>query len=74
MVVKYLDLKGSEMRDLTQLQFTSWPDHGVPTSPAAFLDFVNKARNVYDRSRGPTVVHCRQVNLFVHSLNLAWEL
>ena len=29
-----------ESREITHLQFTGWPDYGVPHSAAAFLDFM----------------------------------
>jgi netrin-G3 ligand len=45
---------------VTQFHFTGWPDHGVPTSPTSFLNYVNRVRNHYDslRTQSPMVVHC----------------
>ncbi|XP_060063744.1 tyrosine-protein phosphatase non-receptor type 9-like [Ylistrum balloti] len=37
--------KTDESRHLTHLQFTSWPDYGVPSSAAAFLDFLHRVRS-----------------------------
>jgi len=33
-----------ESRDVTHMQFTGWPDYGVPHSAAAFLDFMFAVR------------------------------
>jgi len=61
-----------ESRDITHLQFTGWPDYGVPHSAAAFLDFMFLVRqkqqqrllevssNNVDGNTGgpPIVIHC----------------
>ncbi len=46
-------------RFIHHYQFTSWPDHGVPDSPAPVLDFVRSIRDEVDMHHGPIVVHCR---------------
>ncbi|KAL1129262.1 hypothetical protein AAG570_013791 [Ranatra chinensis] len=50
----------SERREVKQLQFTAWPDHGVPDHPAPFLQFLRRVRGVNAASEctGPLVVHC----------------
>uniref|UniRef100_A0A8D8LUZ9 protein-tyrosine-phosphatase n=1 Tax=Cacopsylla melanoneura TaxID=428564 RepID=A0A8D8LUZ9_9HEMI len=60
----------SERREIKQLQFTAWPDHGVPEHPAPFLQFLRRVRslnpgssgtNSLDASHlpvGPLIVHC----------------
>ncbi|XP_072589592.1 receptor-type tyrosine-protein phosphatase V-like isoform X2 [Vulpes vulpes] len=47
-------------RTVTQLQFTTWPDHGVPEAPSALLAFVQLAREqaAATRGLGPVLVHC----------------
>ncbi|XP_055498430.1 receptor-type tyrosine-protein phosphatase C isoform X3 [Leucoraja erinacea] len=45
-------------REVTQIQFTRWPDHGVPEDPHLLLKLrqrVNTFRNLFS---GPIVVHC----------------
>ncbi|XP_066504490.1 receptor-type tyrosine-protein phosphatase C isoform X3 [Hoplias malabaricus] len=45
-------------RDVTHIQFTSWPDHGVPGDPGLLLKLrrrVNSFKNVFS---GPIVTHC----------------
>ncbi|XP_017782566.1 PREDICTED: tyrosine-protein phosphatase Lar isoform X5 [Nicrophorus vespilloides] len=48
----------SERREIKQLQFTAWPDHGVPDHPAPFLQFLRRVRNMNPADAGPLVVHC----------------
>ncbi|XP_035379101.1 receptor-type tyrosine-protein phosphatase C isoform X6 [Electrophorus electricus] len=45
-------------RDVTHIQFMSWPDHGVPGDPGLLLKLrrrVNSFKNIFS---GPIVVHC----------------
>ncbi|XP_036375792.1 receptor-type tyrosine-protein phosphatase C [Megalops cyprinoides] len=45
-------------REVTHIQFTSWPDHGVPGEPHLLLKLrrrVNAFKNFFS---GPIVVHC----------------
>jgi len=51
---------GAVSRAVTQLQYTAWPDHGVPESSDHFLDFVKEVRALRSGPGGsqPTVVHC----------------
>ncbi|XP_063892852.1 tyrosine-protein phosphatase Lar isoform X4 [Helicoverpa armigera] len=48
----------SERREIKQLQFTAWPDHGVPDHPAPFLQFLRRVRALNPPDAGPLVVHC----------------
>ncbi|XP_015173423.1 PREDICTED: tyrosine-protein phosphatase Lar isoform X10 [Polistes dominula] len=48
----------SERREIKQLQFTAWPDHGVPEHPAPFLQFLRRVRSLNGPDSGPLVVHC----------------
>lgn len=48
----------SERREIKQLQFTAWPDHGVPDHPAPFLQFLRRVKNVNPPDAGPLIVHC----------------
>ncbi|XP_048834123.1 tyrosine-protein phosphatase non-receptor type 4-like [Brienomyrus brachyistius] len=51
-------LESSENRQLTQIQYVAWPDHGVPDDSTDFLDFVNLVRNKRAGRDEPVVVHC----------------
>lgn len=48
----------SDRREIKQLQFTAWPDHGVPDHPAPFLQFLRRVRALNPPDAGPIVVHC----------------
>ncbi|XP_046660338.1 tyrosine-protein phosphatase Lar isoform X5 [Homalodisca vitripennis] len=48
----------TERREVKQLQFTAWPDHGVPDHPAPFLQFLRRVRGCNPQDAGPIIVHC----------------
>jgi len=47
-----------EERRVTQIQYTAWPDHGVPENPDHFIDFVDEVRRMRNGSLDPIIVHC----------------
>ncbi|KAG7232443.1 hypothetical protein INR49_008863, partial [Caranx melampygus] len=49
-----------ESQDVLHLNYTSWPDHGVPTVNAieSILQFVHIVRQQAHRTKDPIVVHC----------------
>ncbi|XP_066530497.1 tyrosine-protein phosphatase non-receptor type 2 [Hoplias malabaricus] len=49
-----------ETRQLYHFHYTTWPDFGVPESPASFLNFLFKVREsgCLGTDHGPAVVHC----------------
>ncbi|XP_022117969.2 tyrosine-protein phosphatase non-receptor type 4 isoform X1 [Pieris rapae] len=48
---------GGASRAITQLQYTAWPDHGVPEDSAAFIDFTRLCSQLRNhRAVIPTVV------------------
>ncbi|XP_020494184.1 tyrosine-protein phosphatase non-receptor type 2a [Labrus bergylta] len=49
-----------ESREIYHFHYTTWPDFGVPESPASFLKFLFKVREScsLDQEHGPSVVHC----------------
>uniref|UniRef100_A0A8C1VHH5 Protein tyrosine phosphatase receptor type O n=1 Tax=Cyprinus carpio TaxID=7962 RepID=A0A8C1VHH5_CYPCA len=49
-----------ETQDILHFNYTSWPDHGVPTVNAieSILQFVQIVRQQVSRTKGPIVVHC----------------
>lgn len=48
----------NESREIKQVQYTSWPDHGVPDNPAPFLQFLRRTKSLTPSESGPIVVHC----------------
>jgi len=48
----------AEERQVTQMAYLSWPDHGVPDSSQEFVDFVEAVRSHRQGSLAPTIVHC----------------
>lgn len=49
-----------ETQDVLHFNYTSWPDHGVPTVNAieSILQFVQIVRQQVNRTTGPIIVHC----------------
>ncbi|XP_046906608.1 tyrosine-protein phosphatase non-receptor type 2 [Hypomesus transpacificus] len=49
-----------EKRELYHFHYTTWPDFGVPESPASFLNFLFKVRESgsLGEDHGPAIVHC----------------
>ncbi|XP_034530063.1 receptor-type tyrosine-protein phosphatase O isoform X3 [Notolabrus celidotus] len=49
-----------ESLDVLHLNYTSWPDHGVPTVNAieSILQFVHIVRQQANRTKDPIIVHC----------------
>lgn len=61
--VRQLELENlatQEAREILHFHYTTWPDFGVPESPASFLNFLFKVRESGSLSseHGPIVVHC----------------
>ncbi|VDK19534.1 unnamed protein product [Anisakis simplex] len=59
-VHRFLTLKSSHClmteRQVHQVHFTSWPDHGVPSNVFPLLSFLKYVSDIH--STGPIVVHC----------------
>lgn len=51
--------QSEQQRELTQIQYLAWPDHGVPDDSTDFLDFVALVRTKRAGQDQPMVVHCR---------------
>ncbi|CAM5161581.1 unnamed protein product [Natator depressus] len=45
-------------RDVTHIQFTSWPDHGVPEDPHLLLKLRRRVNALSNFFSGPVVIHC----------------
>ncbi|XP_075898536.1 tyrosine-protein phosphatase non-receptor type 1 [Nelusetta ayraudi] len=54
------NLSTQETREILHFHYTTWPDFGVPESPASFLNFLFKVREsgCLNADHGPVVVHC----------------
>ncbi|XP_068607269.1 tyrosine-protein phosphatase non-receptor type 1 [Brachionichthys hirsutus] len=54
------NLSTQETRQILHFHYTTWPDFGVPESPASFLNFLFKVREsgCLSADQGPVVVHC----------------
>ncbi|XP_066499850.1 tyrosine-protein phosphatase non-receptor type 1 [Hoplias malabaricus] len=54
------NLSSQETREILHFHYTTWPDFGVPESPASFLNFLFKVREsgCLNSDQGPVVVHC----------------
>ncbi|XP_069476929.1 tyrosine-protein phosphatase non-receptor type 2 [Ambystoma mexicanum] len=49
-----------EYREIYHFHYTTWPDFGVPESPASFLNFLTEVRESgsLNSEHGPAVIHC----------------
>ncbi|XP_050794793.1 tyrosine-protein phosphatase non-receptor type 2 isoform X1 [Gopherus flavomarginatus] len=54
------NISSGESRMISHYHYTTWPDFGVPESPASFLNFLFKVRESGSLSpeHGPAVIHC----------------
>ncbi|XP_061276702.1 tyrosine-protein phosphatase non-receptor type 13 isoform X9 [Bos javanicus] len=50
------DIQTGEVRHVSHLNFTAWPDHDTPSQPDDLLTFISYMRHVH-RS-GPIITHC----------------
>ncbi|KAM8884503.1 tyrosine-protein phosphatase non-receptor type 2 isoform 1-T1 [Synchiropus picturatus] len=59
-VLELNNVKTGEKREIYHFHYTTWPDFGVPESPASFLNFLYKVREsgALGLDHGPAVVHC----------------
>nr|CDS30902.1 tyrosine protein phosphatase non receptor type [Hymenolepis microstoma] len=52
-------LNGSDVRRIVQLQYISWPDHGVPNNCSDLIAFVERMRSLREQGDSAcTIVHC----------------
>ena len=61
---------GGKSRKVLHLQFTSWPDHGVPEYAGPTLTYLRRVKAETKTDRGPSVFHCRLVHYYT-TLSLA---
>jgi len=51
-------LATGEVRLIKQLQYKSWPDHGIPDNHMNFIHFIEKVRALRDGTIEPMIIHC----------------
>ena len=55
-----LEMIGDKKKKIVNhYQFTSWPDHGAPSSSGPLLEFMERINQTYTPYDGPMTVHCR---------------
>ncbi|XP_054602226.2 tyrosine-protein phosphatase non-receptor type 18 isoform X2 [Nothobranchius furzeri] len=47
-----------ETQSVIQYQYTSWPDHDVPSDTAGILDLLDRARSSCGADPSPLLIHC----------------
>ncbi|XP_030829593.1 tyrosine-protein phosphatase non-receptor type 23 [Strongylocentrotus purpuratus] len=60
-IIHLTHLPTRQMRTITHLQFTAWPEFGVPSSPGVLLQFIDEVQSYHSQQRKtqiPIVVHC----------------
>nr|XP_006115399.1 tyrosine-protein phosphatase non-receptor type 13 isoform X4 [Pelodiscus sinensis] len=55
-VLELEDIQTGELRHVSHLNFTAWPDHGTPSQPDNLLTFISYMRHVH--KSGPIITHC----------------
>uniref|UniRef100_A0A8C1RQY3 Protein tyrosine phosphatase non-receptor type 13 n=1 Tax=Cyprinus carpio TaxID=7962 RepID=A0A8C1RQY3_CYPCA len=55
-VIRLIEVKDIQVRDITHLNYTGWPDHGTPTQPEQLLTFISYMRHIHQS--GPIITHC----------------
>ncbi|CAH8656300.1 unnamed protein product [Schistosoma haematobium] len=57
---KLTDARDGQARTLRQFQFIDWPEHGVPESCEAFIDFLGQVHKTKEQfgQDGPITIHC----------------
>ncbi|XP_063129525.1 tyrosine-protein phosphatase non-receptor type 13 isoform X4 [Rattus norvegicus] len=50
------DIQTGEVRHISHLNFTAWPDHDTPSHPEDLLTFISYMRHI--RRSGPVITHC----------------
>ncbi|XP_060103071.1 tyrosine-protein phosphatase non-receptor type 13 [Heteronotia binoei] len=55
-VMELEDIHTGELRHVSHLNFTAWPDHDTPSQPDDLLTFISYMRHVH--KSGPIITHC----------------
>ena len=46
---------------VTQLQYTAWPDHDVPTSATPLIEISRTLKSLQGNGKQQVLIHCRSV-------------
>ncbi|XP_022101630.1 receptor-type tyrosine-protein phosphatase F-like isoform X2 [Acanthaster planci] len=57
-VISNFDIEEDIPREVRQFHYTSWPDMGLPDSPAPLMNFIHEVKQMEENNMGPMVVHC----------------
>ncbi|XP_038625082.1 tyrosine-protein phosphatase non-receptor type 13 isoform X1 [Tachyglossus aculeatus] len=55
-VMELEDIHTCEVRQVSHLNFTAWPDHDTPSQPDDLLTFISYMRHIH--TSGPIITHC----------------
>ncbi|KAL8206749.1 UNVERIFIED_CONTAM: Tyrosine-protein phosphatase non-receptor type 13 [Gekko kuhli] len=55
-VMELEDIHTGELRHVSHLNFTAWPDHDTPSQPDDLLTFISYMRHIH--KSGPIITHC----------------
>ncbi|XP_062992402.1 tyrosine-protein phosphatase non-receptor type 13 [Elgaria multicarinata webbii] len=55
-VMELEDIQTGELRRISHLNFTAWPDHDTPSQPDDLLAFISYMRHIH--KSGPIITHC----------------
>uniref|UniRef100_A0AC34GK64 Uncharacterized protein n=1 Tax=Panagrolaimus sp. ES5 TaxID=591445 RepID=A0AC34GK64_9BILA len=55
---KVENIAEKQSREVKHLQYTAWPDHGVPDHPTPFLMFLKRVKALATPNFGPIISHC----------------
>nr|XP_056711281.1 tyrosine-protein phosphatase non-receptor type 13 [Euleptes europaea] len=55
-VMELEDIHTGELRSVSHLNFTAWPDHDTPSEPDDLLTFISYMRHIH--KSGPIITHC----------------
>uniref|UniRef100_A0A674INN4 Tyrosine-protein phosphatase non-receptor type 13 n=1 Tax=Terrapene triunguis TaxID=2587831 RepID=A0A674INN4_9SAUR len=55
-VLELQDIQTGELRRVSHLNFTAWPDHDTPSQPNDLLTFISYMRHIH--KSGPIITHC----------------
>uniref|UniRef100_A0A6J0US88 Tyrosine-protein phosphatase non-receptor type 13 n=1 Tax=Pogona vitticeps TaxID=103695 RepID=A0A6J0US88_9SAUR len=55
-ILELEDIHTGELRHISHLNFTAWPDHDTPSQPDDLLTFISYMRHIH--KSGPIITHC----------------
>ncbi|XP_013928001.1 PREDICTED: tyrosine-protein phosphatase non-receptor type 13 [Thamnophis sirtalis] len=55
-IMELEDIQTGELRRISHLNFTAWPDHDTPSQPNDLITFISYMRHIH--KSGPIITHC----------------